>query len=279
MSENSKPTLLNKLKQAQSKLEQANIATARLDTLVLAEFILNKNRAWILANPNFEVNAKMSQKFDELIKLRSHNIPIAYLTGKKEFYGRDFIVTPDVLIPRPETEMLIEIAKKTLKTGILLDVGTGSGAIAVTLACETALRIEACDISEAALEIAQKNSKLISEQTDQENTHQHEIKFFKSDLLSNTNRTYDMIIANLPYVDKSWQTSPETDFEPQSALFADDFGLKLIKKLLDQAPTRLSKSGYVLLEADPRQHKLISKYSDKFRTLEQKDFALLLQKI
>lgn len=259
--------LQNKLNEAQEKLEQAGIKTARLDCLVLAEFVLAKDRAWILANLDFEFDAKISQKFDELVAKRLKNIPIAYLVGKKEFYGRNFTVTSDVLIPRPETEALIEIAKKYVTSGTAVDIGTGSGAVAITLALETSLKVSACDISTHALKIAKHNAKNLKAQ----------VSFFQSNLLKNTNQKRDIIVANLPYVDKTWDRSPETDFEPDLALFADDFGLALIKKLINQSPNKLNPNGYLLLEADPRHHKLISEYSNKFRTLEQKDFAILLQ--
>lgn len=268
MSENLKPTLLSKLKTAQVQLQNSKILTARLDAQVLLGFVIQKNRAWILANADYILDAKTSRKFDELIKSRSEHLPIAYLTGKKEFYGREFTINSDVLIPRPETEILVEITKDTLKSGDILDVGTGSGAIAVTLALEEAnFAIDACDISEPALQIAQANAKNLNAN----------VEFFKSDLLNSLYKKYDLIIANLPYVDRSWHTSPELKFEPQVALYADDSGLALIKKLLDQAPNHLKTKGLVLLEADPRQHQAISIYSDKFKTILQKDFAILLQ--
>jgi len=267
MSENSKLTLQSKLSNAQTILQQVGIKTARLDCLVLAELILNKNHAWILANPDFELDARTSQKFDKLVLKRAQNIPVAYLTGKKEFYGRDFIVTPEVLIPRPETEMLIEIIKNRSATDEALDVGTGSGAIAITLALETKLQVDACDISKSALKVAMQNAHQLNAR----------VNFFESDLLSSVSKKYDLITANLPYVNKSWQPSAETKFEPSLALFANDHGLELIKKLLDQAPQYLKSGGLVLLEADPRQHLQISKHSQAFKTIIIQDFAILLQ--
>lgn len=266
MNESLKPTLLNKLKSAQKVLQVNGSQSARLDTLILAELSLKKSRTWILANPDYVLSTSETVNFDELIARRSNSEPIAYILGRKEFYGREFVVSPGVLIPRPETEKLIEIALG-LNPGKTLDVGTGSGAIAVTLALETNASVVACDISSEALKIASKNAKNLKA----------DVEFVKSDLLSNIVGRFDLIVANLPYVDKNWQVSSETQFEPNQALFADDFGLALIKKMLDQAPEHLTAGGYVLLEADPRQHELISDYSNKFKTLTRQDFSILLQ--
>jgi release factor glutamine methyltransferase len=167
-------------------------------------------------------------------------------------------VTKDTLIPRPETEALINLAK-TLNAQKILDVGTGSGCIAITLALEMPqTEIEAVDISPKALEIAQENAKNLGAK----------VKFYQSDLLENTEK-YDVIVANLPYVDKNWDwLGSELDYEPETALYADDGGLELIKKLISQAPQHLNHDGYLLLEADRSQHEKIASYaSDHFDIL------------
>lgn len=204
-------------------------------------------------------------------------LPIAYKTGHQDFYGRDFIVTPDVLIPRPETEQLIDavlnLAGKAYLPGVkpsknklpknpkILDVGTGSGCIAITLKSELPnAEIHASDISEKAIKIAQKNAK----------KHSVHVYFIISYLLDNVNFTPDLIVANLPYVDENWNwlDKDSLDYEPKIALYAKDHGLALIKKLIDQSSgIRVER---LILEADPCQHRDIVKYAkDKGYILEE----------
>ncbi|HSW80978.1 MAG TPA: peptide chain release factor N(5)-glutamine methyltransferase [Candidatus Saccharimonas sp.] len=256
------------LQQATATLTQAGITTARLDVLVLLSDALDRDKSWILAHNNDELPTRTLQGLQQKITTRAARTPLAYIRGKQAFYGRDFAVTPDVLIPRPETETLIDLLK-IYKPARVLDVGTGSGAVAVSAASELPnAAIDACDISQAALDIAAKNAKDLGV-----NVH-----FIASDLLQNVRGQYDAIAANLPYVSKHWQRSPETNAEPSLALFAEDDGLALIKRLLVQAPGHLNPGGYVLLEADPRQHKTIA-VSPGFKHVTTDNFIIVLQKI
>ena len=193
---------------------------------------------------------------------------VAYSKGYQDFYGRDFLVTPDVLIPRPEPEQivdtLLDLAGKSYLPGVrpnpcvlpekpvILDVGTGSGCVAVTLALELPeAKVYASDISEAALEIAKKNASKFDAS----------ISFIISHLLEKVNFTPDVVVANLPYVDESWDWLDKKTLseEPAIALYAEDHGLALIKQLIDQASNRQIK--YLILEADPCQHDTIINYS------------------
>lgn len=218
--------------------------------------------------------ASVVKKLTACLKLRLRGLPVAYIVGNKEFYGRSFAVTADVLIPRPETEALIEALRKLApKAGdMLIDVGTGSGAIAITAALEwPELTVAACDISPAALRVAKRNAKAL---------HAN-LTFRQSDLLdAQQNPPYRFIVANLPYVDTTWQRSPETQFEPKLALFADNAGLALVKKLIAQAPQNLQPNGYLLLEADPRQHKQITNFATQhgFSLVYKDGFALSFQR-
>ena len=212
------------------------------------------------------------------------NKPLAYKRGWQNFYGRDFIVTPDVLIPRPETEQLIDIvlnlAGKSYLPGVkatprilprtpkILDVGTGSGCIAITLQLELPkASVVGVDISEKALRIAQKNATKFG-------VSPH--LFIISNLLQNVKFTPDLIVANLPYVDKTWDwLDMETlKYEPNEALYATEHGLKLIYKILNEA----HKLGVVriILEADPCQHDEIVKYAAKnsYALHEKRGFIL-----
>lgn len=206
--------------------------------------------------------------------------------SKINFYGRDFIITPDVLIPRPETEMMVDavlsLAGKAYLPGVkpaprvlpknptILDVGTGSGCIAISLALELPkASVTACDISEPALKVAQKNAKAL-------NTKVH---FIQSDLLENVSGNFDVIVANLPYVDENWDWIDKDALarEPTIALYAKDGGLAIIKKLINQASKREIK--YLILEADPCQHKQIIEYASNnhYFLRETRGFVLVLK--
>ena len=247
-------TINDWLKQAEPTLKQVNIPSARLDCLILLEHVTGKEKSWILAHIEQNLYAKNTKLLDGMLKRRAKGEPIAYVLGWKEFYGRRFKITADVLIPRPETEGIIEIIKQLdLSNDITaIDVGTGSGCIAITLKREfPSWQIQATDISDTALNIARQNAKDLGA----------EITFHKSDLLSDIRHlTSDLIIANLPYVDTSWQTRG-TDFEPPAALYADEGGLSLIKELVKQAGGIQESDNWLVLEADPRQHDEIIAYA------------------
>jgi release factor glutamine methyltransferase len=172
--------------------------------------------------------------------------------GHKEFYGRNFEVNQDTLIHRPETEALINVIKEIIPHRVL-DVGTGSGCIAITAALELPeTEVNAVDISLKALAVAKRNATNLGAN----------VNFYRSNLLEKIEGQYDLIVANLPYVDREWGwTSPELAYEPQTALYAEDGGLALIKQLIEQAPAHLCKHGYLILEADLSQHKKIANYA------------------
>lgn len=207
-------------------------------------------------------------------------LPKAYKNGYQDFYGRDFLVTPDVLIPRPETEQIIDavlnLAGKPYLPGVspslrilpenpvILDVGTGSGCIATTIKKELPeAKVYATDISEKALKIAQKNA----------DKHSAPISLIISHLLNNVKFTPDIIVANLPYVDENWDwlDKEALSHEPSIALYTKDHGLKLIKELINTA-----NSKYLILEADPCQHYEIINYAAKkgLQHLETRGFIL-----
>lgn len=198
------------------------------------------------------------------------------------FYGRDFIVTPDVLMPRPETEQIIDKVKSLAGLPILpgveasprvlndnpkiLDVGTGSGCIAITIKKELEdASVTGVDIDASALKIAEKNAKIL----------QADITLKKSDLLEKCNEKYNIIIANLPYVDPDWDWLDKEALskEPSIALYADDHGLALIKRLITEIK---EKPDFLILEADPCQHADIIDYAKKygFQHAETRGFIL-----
>lgn len=261
-------TISDWLASAAHQLEKSEIPTARLDAELILAHALARNRTWLTAHSDDEVFPSKNVEADRLLSERAKRIPLAYLVGYKEFYGRRFMVTSDTLIPRPETETLVELVKKHGLGGNVIDVGTGSGCLGLTIALETDSEVTLCDVSDAALEIAQKNATQLGVEN---------VVFALSDLLSDTSENFDLIAANLPYVDHAWQRSPETDFEPSLALFAEDGGTELIKKLIDQAPEHLNTGGHMLLEADPEQHLDIVRYASDFDLVEAVDYAILLK--
>jgi release factor glutamine methyltransferase len=241
------------LQRATSELKQSGVPSYRLDAEMLLANALERQRVYLHAHGSDELTAQQHTIADTLLKRRAQRIPMAYILGHKEFYGRDFVVTPDVLVPRSETETLIELLPDISECS-MIDVGTGSGAIAITAKLEhPSWTVTACDIDEDALLVAAQNADRL----------EANIILRHSDLLTNIDGAFDAIAANLPYVDRGWERSPETNYEPEHALFADDHGLALIDKLLQQIPTHLNSRGQVLLEADPEQHDLIIRTAHK----------------
>jgi len=248
-------------------LKEAEKKIYSLDAELIACFVLKFNdRVDLVLHGEEDFDLK---KADELVEKRASGVPLAYLIGEKEFFGRKFKVNKNVLIPRPETEDIILsilsiVETDNLKNPTILDVGTGSGCIPITLKLELpSAKIFGSDISKAALKVAEENAK----------TLKADIKFTYSDLLEKFKTLPDIITANLPYVDKSWDwTSDSLKFEPALALYADDGGLKLIKKFLDEVNARKdNKKHYLLIEADTSEHDEIIKYAKNY------NFELILK--
>ncbi len=240
-------TLHEWIADATQYLKKSSIASARLDALVLLSFCLGKSQAHILAYPDEMIDNAMLVMVNTLLERRACHEPIAYLLGKKEFYGRDFAVTKDVLIPRPESEAFIDMLHQyaPLNGKRLLDVGTGSGALAITAKKENPkLQVHASDVSDATITIAKQNAKL----------HNADITFVCSNLLNDIHEDFDIIIANLPYVPPDYPVAEDLSYEPRIALYADHGGLALIQELLKQTPGKLLPGGAVLIECLQSQH-------------------------
>lgn len=254
------------LREATTQLTQAGIESARLDAEILLAHTVRQPRTYLHAHDDETLSDSHIQIANARLDLRCGRTPIAYIIGHREFYGRRFKTTPAALIPRPESEEIIILLSKIIpknntpipKTMQLVDVGTGTGCLGITAKLEwPELDVTLIDTSTHALNLAKENAKLLGA----------DIKFKKNDLLSGYGLTVDIIIANLPYVDPAWEVSPDTQFEPQEALYANNGGLSLIYRLIDQASVLLKTHGYLLLESDPRQHDAIEKYA-KSRNLE-----------
>lgn len=253
MNENLKPKTSKVsywIRNAAEQLAAAGITSALLDAEIILAHTLRKSRTWLHAHSDDEMTARELEIANARLDLRLDRTPIAYIIGHKEFYSRLFKVTPSVLVPRPESEDIITLLKQLSHPdhARLVDIGTGSGILGITAKLELPhLDVTLTDISRHALAIAEENARNL----------RADVTALRSDLLSAIPGVFDVIIANLPYVDRGWERSPETAHEPALALFAENHGIKLIERLLDQAPAHLSAHGYILLEADPDQHHAI----------------------
>jgi release factor glutamine methyltransferase len=234
--------------QAWARNTLAGSESGALEAEVLLAFAANRTRAEILAHPEAPLQPQVGNVYARLIARCAAGEPLAYLTGEREFFGLPFFVTPDVLIPRPETERLVETALEWLarRAGPIrvADVGTGSGCIAAVLAVRCpAARITATDISPAALAVARRNIARHGAAA--------RVELVQTDLLAGVGGPFDLICANLPYIPTAkLETLPLLRYEPRAALDGGADGLRLIERLLVQAQTRLAAGGCILLETE-----------------------------
>ncbi len=237
----------------------------RLDAELILAHVLKKKREFVITHPEFLVPCFPKFRFQNSVSKRTKGIPLAYLTGHKEFFGLDFLVNKHTLIPRPETEVLIEEALKEIKKNTtIIDVGTGSGCIPISIikSLKANSTTYATDISAKALRMARKNAA----------KHAVEIKFFKGNLLEPIIKNYDLltigseliITANLPYLtQKQFDEEVSIQHEPHSALVAEDNGLALYKNLLNQIQFLISNFQFrisAFFEIDPSQSLPLSKH-------------------
>lgn len=258
------------LDQAARQLREIGVDSARLDAELILANTLRKNRTYLHAHPESNIDPRRVDIANARLRLRLERVPLAYILDYRDFYGRRFTVSPQVLVPRPESEAIIELLKELDVSGKLLDIGTGSGCLGITAKLKIPkLNVILSDISQPALRVARQNAEKF----------QADVALIKSNLLRAVPGKFDIIIANLPYVDRSWQRSPETNHEPALALFAKDEGLALIYQLIDQLPAHLSPGALVFLEADPRQHGAIIAYagSRQLRHNLTRGFIVVLQ--
>jgi len=273
-------TIMEALQWANNKLRKIGIDSPMLDAEILLAFTLDTSKAWLFSHFADTLKTHQQEKFYALIARRENREPVAYLVGKKAFYGRDFEVNKSVLIPRPETETLIELAitllqHKDAERTLIADIGTGSGAIAVTLANETTLPVIAVDIDETALETAKKNADALAPETAVEiqrgNLAEPIIRIFKTirgQQNVETSSVYPfktlLITANLPYLSQSKMDNlqPDVRHEPELALRAGIDGLdaywELFRQLRDHRKI-LPRELIILIEIDPEQHQATDK--------------------
>jgi release factor glutamine methyltransferase len=247
--------LRESLTSAIARLTADHVPSPRLNAELLLMFTLNCDRAYLFAHPERELAAEEQARYEAALNERVRGVPAQYITGHQEFWGMDLIVTPAVLIPRPETEHVIETVlelapvetaggQESLHMSVL-DVGTGSGCIALALAQEfPGADIHAADISAAALEIARANAARLQ--------LEKRIQFYQADLLEGLNLGgLDFIVSNPPYVGESEEDQVQLEvrkFEPRTAVFAGPTGLEVIARLIPQAHAALRPGGWLILE-------------------------------
>ena len=234
------------LREASRVLENAGVPEARREAVSLLSFVLGKDRTFLISHAEDLLDDESLSAFREVVERRASGEPLQYITGVQDFFGREFRVTPDVLIPRPETELLVEAALE-FSGNSLCDVGTGSGCIAVTLLCERPeARAVAIDKSLAALEIAKLNARA--------HAVSDRVTFVTSncfDALDPSEFQFDLIASNPPYVAESVVAGLQRevrDHEPMIALSPGPDGLSMIRRLLQEAPSFLKPIGHLIME-------------------------------
>lgn len=241
--------------QATAQLTRAGVGTARLDALVLLEDVTEHDRGWLLAHPEFEIVSSQLTRLTKLLNQRAKHVPLAYVRGRTEFYGREFVITPAVLEPRPESETMIELLKAWTQDPSLkpnkrqklkiADVGTGCGALGITAALEVPnTDVELLDIDRTALKVAKTNVDKFT----------LSMSVVQSDLLANAKHAYDVLLCNMPYVPDSYPINRAAAFEPELAIFGGPDGLDLYRQLFDQISKLPKQPLYILTEALPAQH-------------------------
>ena len=247
------------LASAVERLETSDIGSPRMNAEVLLMFVLGVNRAYLYAHPERELTPEEEARYDEVLAQRSIGMPSQYITGHQEFWGLDFVVSPAVLIPRPETEHLVE-AVLELTRGLprprIVDVGTGSGCVALALAHELKdAEVYAVDLSTDALEIARANAARLQLAQRVRFLHANVLSVIPTEDLSSSGGTcfedFDFVVSNPPYVAFSEADKVQKsvfEFEPRMAVFAGENGLDVIRFLIEQAHGALKPTGWLALE-------------------------------
>jgi len=262
-------------------LQSRGITTARLDCLVLLEDTLRIPRAKLLAEPETEMKPGQIEQLKKLLNRRAKHEPLAYIRGRTEFYGRDFKVGPGVLVPRPESETIIELLLRlpelqrmpnsdSAKQRVwkIADVGTGSGALGITAALELPYcQVELLDIDKSALDIAKTNVVL----------HTSPVLVTLSNLLESPQQQNDILLCNLPYVPDDYEINKAAGHEPAIALFGGKDGLDLYRSFFNQIGTITNKPLYILTEALPASHDDLSILARKsgYNLEKSQDFVQL----
>ena len=282
------------LSQAEKALQAHDISSARLDALVLLEDAVGRYRSWLLAHPEHELDEKTLRTLNAQLERRCGHEPLAYIRGKSDFYGREFIVNAHTLEPRPETETMIELLKQVIAsrqspvaseaqckeqetsdkrrktTMTIVDIGTGSGCIAITVKLiYPEVSVIATDIDKKCLDTARQNAKKLGTK----------ITFYRGNLLEPlSNIRYQIsniiILANLPYVPTHFKINSAAQHEPHHAIFGGEDGLRYYRETFDQVAGMSHKPRFVLTEALPPQHDELANIAKKadYQQISSQDF-------
>ncbi len=238
------------LREAEEHLDRHNTKMPRHDALLLLSAVMGQRVETLLAHPELHVPEHDLSTYWEWLQKRARNYPLQYLTGRQEFFGRSFIVSPSVLIPRPETETVVQACLDFLTTlerpATVLDIGTGSGCIALTLLCEVS-NLTACavDTSREALQVAMQNSQNLNCSDRLELLQGSTV----DPLLIGTSRRFDLAVSNPPYVARADSVEPEVEHEPGQAVFAAQDGLQVYSEIFSKTAGVLASTGRLILEA------------------------------
>ncbi len=265
-SEKNGVTIAETLKDASEHLRLASVPNDMLDAQSLLAEALGRDRTYLIINFNERVPEDALLKFQSMIHRRAAGEPLQYITGRQAFFGLDFEVTPDVLIPRPETELIVEetirlVQQSDIGVPVIIDVGAGSGCISVALARELGdARVIASDLSLAALRVARRNAA--------RHGLEDQVSFVASDLLGSfaEENFADFILSNPPYVSEMEMPTLQRearDWEPRMALTDSNDGLSLYRRLLKEASSRLKSGGYLMCEMGYTQSEKISSMVDR----------------
>ena len=256
------PSIAESLDRAERILTSSGIDQPRREAISLAVAAVKRDKAFVYAHPEYNLAPDESAAFDSFLARRSMREPLQYIVGVQEFYGLDFDVTRDVLIPRPETELLVERALEIIKrdpTSSFCEVGIGSGCIAVSILHQAeAARATGLDVSADAIRVAERNA-MRHGVTDRLTVLQSDV----FDALGDDR--FDLIVSNPPYIRRDQMASlePEVrDFEPRSALTDEQDGLSIIRRIIAAAPDRLAPHGYLLLEIGFDQSEAVAQLFD-----------------
>lgn len=276
-------TIANYISDMPQRLSNKSIATARLDCLVLLEDATGNNRSWLLAHPEHELTDEQVTQLQQQITRRANHEPLAYIRGKSEFFGREFLVNAHTLEPRPETETMIEQLLMLVDSGewivdsknqndkyqmkneklTIVDVGTGSGCIGITAKLELPKsQVVAIDIDQKSIKTARRNAQKLNA----------DVTFLQGNLLlpilenenwkMNIEQNRTIMLANLPYVPTKYELNSAAKFEPKHAIFGGEDGLDLYRNLYYQIATKLqfdSRPQYIFTESLPIQHAALAK--------------------
>ncbi len=239
--------------------QDVGIKGGRLDAEIILAEVLEKDKSWIIAHNEVEPSSAQIERIQSLFEIRAKRHPMSYVLGYREFYNLKFAIDKRALTPRIETEVIVlEATNRAPQKARVLDVGTGSGAMAIALQyTRPDFTVVATEVSHEALDLAKENATAIL-------GPDHAITFLQSDLFDAVTGTFDLIVANLPYVSRSFQTMEEVTFEPDVALFGgSEDGLDLYRAFFKDLPEFLESTSLVFIESDPWQQPELIKLAGK----------------